>query len=110
MKLTAITVIDDGKSQIQPGTTFDRPKKQALQLIDCGAAAAIVSLKVVEPDQNPDTGSSENPDPDPDTESNENPDQNSDEGTDDSPEEDLEDDPANPDANNRDPLTGLPTS
>ncbi len=40
MKLKAITVIDDGKTQIKPGTIFDRPQKEAEDLIKWGAAEA----------------------------------------------------------------------
>ncbi len=79
MKLTAITVIDNGREKVLPGETFSRPASEARSLIAAGAASPVGEPRPAAPGPDPET-------PAVDPAKNE-----------------------NPEPGQRDPLTGLPT-
>ncbi len=84
MKLTAITVIDNGREKVLPGETFSRPASEARSLIAAGAASPVGEPRPAAPGPDPGTPDPETPAVDP--AKNE-----------------------NPEPGQRDPLTGLPT-
>ncbi|MCK5680450.1 hypothetical protein KAI46_06520 [bacterium] len=93
MKLIALHSIYDGKTEIKPGTPFDRPKKEAEALIASGAAETNARPLKAVPAPDPD-----NPGPDPGIE----------EGSEDPQTAEPTDNPEP--GTKRDPLTGLPTN